>query len=174
MAKTKGEQYVNLIAVQTVQTVINTYVRTELQIGLNMFDKYGFLIQRLEYDIGVNVLEQLTTVADNVVVGLVSASSVAATNFTMVNPDVLDIVILCPVVDAAPASRSIQRMPVVHDFSTLKGGGLLVPPRPLYAALYTTGFAHTVGIFTRVYFTLVPLSDSDYLELLETRRGFTY
>jgi hypothetical protein len=172
VATKKTDIYSNIIGVQVLQTVIDQFTTAEIQIGVSLFDKVGLLLHRIEYDLWVSGMGQLRDVSNLYQVGLVSSSNVNGDNFTMLNPDVIDTFILIPVQDVAPTARIVYQSPIIRDFTGLPGGGILIAPRPLYAALDTNGFSSVSATIARISFTLVPLSDAEYLELLQTRRGF--
>jgi hypothetical protein len=57
--------------------------------------------------------------------------------------------------------------PVLKDFSTLPGGGLIIPTAPLYVAMSSSGLA-SVGIMDVImYYTFKQMSDADYIELVQ-------
>jgi hypothetical protein len=173
VATKKMDIYSNIVAVQALQTVIDAYTTAEVQIGVSLFDKVGLLLHKVEYDLWVSSMAQLRDVSNLYQVGLVSSTNVNGGNFTMLNPDVIDTLILIPVQDEAPTARIVYQSPVTRDFTGLPGGGILIAPRPLYVALDTNGFSAVAATIARITFSLVSLSDAEYLELLQTRRGFS-
>lgn len=60
----------------------------------------------------------------------------------------------------------------VNDYTSMPSGGLLIPPKPLYLAMNTSGLASPAEVTCRIYFTIIELQDAQYLELLQTRRAF--
>lgn len=70
------------------------------------------------------------------------------------------------------ASGIVFEDPLVGDFTTMPGGGLLIAPRPLYVAVDSDSVANTPEVIFRMYFTILELKTDEYFELLESRRFF--
>jgi hypothetical protein len=77
----------------------------------------------------------------------------------------------CPS-NGTPAMFQIIDSSVTHDFSDFPGGGMLIPPKPLYVAMASTNFSAAGEGYVWIYFTIKTLKDADYFELLETFRFF--
>lgn len=164
------DKFVNLVADSVTMSAANTITFEELNIGLNIFDKVGLLITRLEYDPTLATLADLDTDSDQFIMGLTASNNL--TGLGMNQTEVIDSVQLIRTDAGAAANATFFFKPMTHDFSTQPGGGLLIPPKPLYVAAQSTGMT-VAGAFTlRIYFIIYKLNDSEYLELLETRRAF--
>jgi len=68
------------------------------------------------------------------------------------------------------ATGIIREDPFIVDFSTLPGGGLIVPPNPLFLGVQGSGEAAAAQVMTRLYYTNYELSPDEYWELVEARR----
>ncbi len=169
MAKEALDVYPNLLVVSTLMSAANTITFKEINVGVNIFDKAGLVIARLEYQPLQATIDDLDTDSDNAAMALVSSNALA--NLAADQAEVIDLFNLgASVVTAAGIWRHIW--PHVHDFSTLGGGGLLIPPKPLYAAMASSGMTVAGQFWLRVYFKILRLESDQYLELLETRRAF--
>jgi hypothetical protein len=164
----RKDEFPNLLVQALTASASNTITFGEINIGLNIFDKIGILIQRLEMDM-VDI-SLMTATGDQYIGGIVSSNNLTSLNIDQA--EVIHQVALERLDSGTAASAVIQQKPAVTDFSNLKGGGLLVPPKPLYFAVHASGLASANTVRFRMYFILHSLTDANYLELLETRRAF--
>jgi hypothetical protein len=112
----------------------------------------------------------MTAATDAINMGLASSNNLV--NLIPAQVEVVDVATLMRHDMGTAASAQLILKTVTRDFSTMPGGGLLVPPKPLYLAGASVGLASAADIYFRIYFTIVKLTDAEYLELLETRRAF--
>lgn len=164
------DKYANVILQTCTMSAANTLTFSEVNIGLSTFDRIGMLVSRLEYMASSTTYQELTSGADIAQVGLVGSDQVTSIGST--TRGVYDKTEWTTIPHGTPASADILVFPVIKDLSGLPGGGLLIPPRPLYLAATTGGFAAAGTFYLRLYFTTIQLKDSDYFELLETYRYF--
>lgn len=169
-AKTVGDQFSNLIVSDLTMTAINTISFLEINVGLNIFDKVGLIVERCEYTPSGATLSDLDTDADAVSMGLVSSNAIA--NMDPDQSEIIDVVTIQRHDMGAAASGWLHRNPIINDFSTMGGGGLLIPPKPLYVAMASGGMTVVGRVFLRLFFRILKLESDQYLELLETRRAF--
>jgi len=52
----------------------------------------------------------------------------------------------------------------------MPGGGLIVPPNPLYLGIKGTGLAAAQAVSCRFWYTTIELTPDEYWELVEARR----
>jgi len=165
------DRYVNIITQAVTASAANTLTFDKLDLGFNLFEGAAVLLQRLEYIFDVAAVEEMTTAGDDLQAALTNSdglSNLAAQQLEIIDQQALHRVDL-----GTAASGSIRNTTEIHDFSNLIGGGLLVPPRPLYFAINSNGLASAATVRFRMYFIVVRLKSSDYIELLETRRAFS-
>jgi hypothetical protein len=60
------------------------------------------------------------------------------------------------------------QLPLVTDFSTLPGGGKLLPVNPLYLGMMTADAAAASQCTARMDMTFKELTDAEYLELIQS------
>ena len=164
------DKYVNILAQRMTQAAANTLEFTEIDIGLSLFDRVGLKVQRLEYELSSATYGMFDSDGDIVEVGLSSSNQISSLSF-----DQRALVHKCVIVDTQQAGNIgnwLFSTPFVFDFSTLGGGGLLIPPKPLYGAINSASIATTVEGFVRIFFTIEKLTDADYLELVESYRFY--
>lgn len=169
-AKKQTDLYPNIIVEKVTTSAADTLTFSEIRVGLNIFDKVGLKIQRIEYEFGSDGLTAINAAGD-----AIQAALVGNNNLANINPDqqeVIDEMTLYTMGFLANGAADIHKNPIIHDFSTLDGGGILVNPKPLYAAVGSTALGAVATVTFRFYFTIVQLSDADYLELLQNRNAF--
>lgn len=171
MAKAKKDMFPSLICRNIIQSAANVSTFFELAIGLSLFNKVALLISRIEYTIHTGGLTMMTTTEDIIRVGLSISDNVLFLSAD--HSQVVDLVALQRIDYGTAASANLVSKPIVSDFSTLPGGGLLVPPKPLYFCIGSAGLATPCTAIIRMYFTVIALQDQEYLELLESRRSYT-
>ncbi len=166
----KQDKYSNLLNEQVTMSAANTLTFKELNVGLNIFDKAGLIISRIEYQPQTATFNEMTATGDYVVAALTSSNNLS--NLVPNQSEVIDRRVIQRIDGGAAANFVLVDSVMIADFATLPGGGLLVPPKPLYIAAVTNGLANASIIDVRIYFTILRLGDAEYLELLETRRAF--
>lgn len=166
----RADKYPSVYVDSVTLSAANTLTTREIVVGLNIFDKVALLVSRFEIEPGSAAIGEMTATGDVIAGGLVN--SAAPASLAMSDQNVVDLMSIIRHDLGAAAAGVVITRPLVHDFSTLPGGGLLVPPKPLYFAGASSGLASAATIIFRMYFVIVQLTDAEYLELLETRRAF--
>jgi hypothetical protein len=149
----------------------NTLTFEEIVIGVTLFQGAAIIIHRLEYDITSTNFALMTTAGDNIDVAITSDSSISTLSISQ--ESVIDRMRTLRVDYGAAASGELIDPTFKRDFTDLPGGGLLVPPKPLYFAMTSGGLASAASMVARMYFSIIELKSDQYLELLETRRAFS-
>jgi hypothetical protein len=169
MAKENIDQYPNIMSGTLTMSAANTITHAEVNVGINLFDKAALLLQRIEFMPTGAVLGDLDTDGDAFYFGLTQA---VVTALSPADAVVIDMFGIYADLLGAVVSKEFHQVPFAHDFSSLRGGGILIAPKPLYAVGQSNGLT-IAGVFTwRIYMNIVRLESDQYLELLETRRAF--
>lgn len=163
----KEDRYANLAAMTVTQTVLNTDVYGSFNFPFSIMDKIGLIISRIEYQ--PTALNQLDADQDSILCAITVANNVADPH-DVTDPRLVDYVSFIKRMDAAPTSSFLEQIPVVKDFSTLPGGGLLVAPNPMYLLVHTGGAAAVMGCRVRFWYTWFTMAPDEYWELVESRR----
>ena len=161
------DKYSNLLYDSVTESGANTLTFEAIDIGLNIFDKVGLLIHRIEW---YRWHDLLAAAADLLTFGL-SASNGWAT----ATPAETSILTYhrASLVDYGTAGNNYLTVdPMIDDFTTLPGGGLLTTPKPLYMFGAGSNLASAATIKMRMFFTIVTLKPEEYFELLESRAFF--
>lgn len=162
------DRYANMLYAEVVESSANTLTFKEIVMGLTIFQKVAILIVRLEW---FQLFGRMLAASDELNFGLSQSNS-----FTNVNPDEQAIITFHKqvITDYGTAGNNhLFEEPVVDDFTTLPGGGLLITPKPLYIFVKGLNLAATGDARLRMFFTVIPMKDAEYLELLEVRQFFS-
>jgi hypothetical protein len=164
------DTYANMMEQVLTMSAANTLTFEEIDIGLTLFDKVGILINRLEYEPPPSVVTSIIDNDDRWSVGLTADNNITGLDYS--TRALIDLTELMAFEAGTPATLQVMQFPLIRDYSTLPGGGLLIAPKPLYLGLQTAGFAAASAVTVRIYFTILKLTPADYFELLESRRYF--
>lgn len=162
-----NDKYANILYNAVEESSVNTLTFDSVDFGLSLFDKVGILIHRIEWH---HTYAQLIAVGDTIKFGLSTSQS-----WTTVAPSEASIITyhLRMLRDYGTAGvNNIFEDPLIEDFSTIPGGGLLVTPQPLYQFVEGTSLPSAGIVRMRMFFTIVNLKAEEYFELLETRQYF--
>lgn len=161
------DKFANVIYDSVTESGANTLTFEELTVGLNIFDKVGILIHRIEYyDFDILLVDD----TDSIKFGLT-----ASNGWSTVTPAETSIITFHKesIREIGTAASAFQRTdPLVDDFSTLPGGGLLTTPKPLYLFAEGNNLGSAATVRARIFFTIMKLRPEEYFELLEARQYF--
>ena len=165
--KSAADSYVNVAAVKVQETAANTFTAAKFAFPFSIMDKMGLIINRIEY--WFEAMAQMNSVEDSIHALLTAASSVVdITN--QADPLIIDSYRIVREDVGVAASGLYVLQPFVKDFSALPGGGILVAPSPLYAAIKGTGCAAVTACWLKLFYTYIELATDDYWQLVESRR----
>lgn len=166
------DQFANRFAVSVTESVAGTPTYTEVPTYASAFSKEAFIIHRLEFSLPFTILQLLVAAGDYINVILASANHYTSlTSQEMYKePGVIDHFHIGAELFGAAANMMHATMPIVKDLTTLPGGGIIVPARPLYVGVHGVSVAAQVTVFVRGYFTKVELKDAEFLELMDAYR----
>ncbi len=161
------DKYANQAFVSVVPTT-NVLSFAELATFVSVFEKKAFLINRIEYVFDSGLILEMDEETDLVQFGLSTSDTFAVA--TVGTPQVIDYNFFITLLQGAGVSSHIVKQPWVKDLSTLPGGGLLVPCRPIFLWMVTGGMSAPGELLARIYFTVVDLKAEEYWELVEATR----
>jgi hypothetical protein len=167
--KGKNDQFANYAVISNTESAANTLTFKKLETGISLSEKVAWVVNRAEYFLSEAAIPTLFNGTNDTLNFGLSVSS----SFTVITPaeaTIIDFNTITRLDFGAAASGWMIQRPWVKDFSNLPGGGILVPPVPLYAYSMGTGLASASVMVTRLYYTLLQLSVDQYWELVETRR----
>ena len=161
------EKYVNQAYLRVTESGANTLTFAKLETGVSIYEKVGWLIHRLDYFFTTPVA-QFGAEGDTLWFGISVMDSLATV--TLQQAAVVDMNSAARRDFGVAASGFMRRLPFTKTFADLPGGGLLVPPNPIY--IFAQGVALTGAqvVEARMFYTVKTLKTEDFWELVEQRR----
>lgn len=171
MAGPKAEMYPNVATIELTESAANTLTYVQLQTGVSMQEKVAWIIHRIEYYLDL-LSGTLNTDGDSLTVALLNSNrfTTIASAVTYKDPAWIDGAIARRVDLGAAASGFLTIAPMVKDFTNLPGGGMLIPPIPVFGAIQGVGLGAAGHSLMKLFYTVKTLSTDEYWELVEARR----
>lgn len=168
MAKSRmKDQYANKAYGTVTETGANTLTFSEIQTNVNIFDKVAWVVSRIEWYLSQATILLLIDSADHLECGLTASNGID--ELSLREASVIDVMDFQK--DVGDATGYLYRnMPIVRDFGSMPGGGLIIAPRPLYVAAEGTSLAGAVTAECRFYFRQFEMAADEYLELIDFYR----
>lgn len=165
--KRNTDVYANMAYLAVLESAANTLTFAKLQIAYpSLLDKkYGLLINRC--DIEFASLSTLDASGEAVDIALTVSEGISS--LSLANPEVLIREKFSRFDLGAAASGVFVEFPLTRDFSTMPGGGILVPADRLFVAVKGTSLNAAMNAWIRLYYTIQVLSSEDYWQLVESR-----
>lgn len=164
--KKTQDQRANYACILVTESAANTLTFLKFNFPFSIMDKMALNICRIEYTVDAS---QLNSTADQVCVALTMGSTIANI-LVQSDPLLIDSHRIIRRDFGAAASGILEVTPFIKDFSTLPGGGLLVAPNPLCAAIQAAGAAAACSAYVKLFYTYRELETDEYWELVESRR----
>ena len=161
------DKYANVLYDAVTESAANTLTFEEVNVGLNIFDKVGLLVSRIEY---TNWGSLLDADGDTIQFGISASNSWASA--VPSETSIIDYNKMFIEGYGTPANALLMQDTLLKDFSTLPSGGILITPKPLYLWVAGSALASASTVRMRMFFTVVKLSSEEYFELLESRQYF--
>jgi hypothetical protein len=171
-AKASKDKFANIAAISCVESAANTLTYKKLETGIAIFDKVAWLICRLEYYPSEMNATQFNSSNDGLNVALCAGNTLSdlAGGRMQSDPLIIHGLNITRQDIGTAASGLFLVKPLVYDFSTLPGSGILIPPTSVYLGVQGSGLAAATTCYLRIFYTLVELAVEDYWELVESRR----
>lgn len=166
--KSKLGEYPYQAVFNVTESSANTLTFDKLETGMSVFDKVGWVVQRIEWRLSSTVPALFNTAADTLSMALTASNTL--TTLTDSDPAIYNIKRLVRVDIGTAASGMIMPMDFVSDLSGLAGGGILVLPNPLYVGIVGGGLSGPATVVTRLFVVPVELSNEDYFNLVQSRQ----
>lgn len=167
MAKAATDQFANFFVISVTESAANTLTFKKLETGISLFEKVAWILHRVEYLVPDDAT-YFNGTGDNLSFGLSTTDQLTTAAIT--NAAIVDWNQIKRTDWGTAASMWLDRQPYVRDFMDLPGGGLILPPNPVYAWLKGSGLASAADLTVRGYYTNLQLTPDQYWELVESRR----
>lgn len=162
-----AEKFTNQAFLQVIESSANTLTFSKLETGLNIYEKVGWLISRIDYDFELAV-SNFAAEADGAYFGISASDQI--TTVSLQNSAVIERNTIHRRDMGTAAAGMFELMPIIKDFSKLLGGGLLVPPNPIYIFVQGIALGSPLTVSARMFYSVVVLKTEDFWELVEQRR----
>ena len=160
--------FAQFMYMKVLQSASNTLTFAELAIGVSIFDYAALLLERIEYVPARGTLGDIVADSD-IFTGAICGTD-GITSLDMDQPEVYDRISFTAAAAGTAGNAIPYELPVVHDFTKLSGGGILVPAQNIYLAAESAGLAAAGQLEARVYYTIRELKPVDYIELVQRLR----
>jgi hypothetical protein len=168
MAKQQVDKFANQAVIVCVESAANTLTFKKLETGVSLFEKVGWLISRIDYFWHLATLDLLVAASDISYVALTATDQM--TSLPLTNAAIIDEAAVGFCLRGTAASFEIRELTITHDLSTLPGGGILIPPNPIYGAIMSASLATAATVTMKIFYTNYALDPDEYWELVESRR----
>jgi hypothetical protein len=162
MAKQVMDQFANKAIVHIIMDGANTLTFAPFTFGVGLFQGVGMVIHRIEYRPTNATLREIAAVTDALTLAVVNTNKLD--DLVADDPSMMD----SQTIVGMGAAVEPQKIPIISDFTSLPGGGLIVPANPMFVGMTSGGFAAAGAADVRMWFTFRQLADKDYLELLQS------
>ena len=167
MAKMK-DSYDQFMYLNVTMSAANTLTFSEVSLGLSLFDYAGLIISRIEYFPDDATIEELAAANDSFRIALTSSNSI--TSLSQNQPQLYDLVQYAVNTTGTAGNLQQYETPLVHDFTGMSGGGILVPAQNMYIAADSDSLTSAGIASMRVYFRVLQLQAADFVELVQRLR----
>lgn len=162
------DEYAQMAAMSIQESAANTLTFKKFDTGYNIGSKWAWVISTYEITVATDAISVFGDESDYLDVAMTTNNKITAIS-DLQDPGVVWHWRYIKHEDGTSANSWFQVWPVVRSFAELPGGGLIVPPNPLYCAIKGNGLASAGGVYIRIYFTEVELKADEYWELVQAR-----
>lgn len=160
------DKFPNRMWFDVTESAANTLTFGQVQTGTQTFSRMAFVIHKVEWHCGN--LNLLVANDDRITAAITGSNKMTA--LSLDDPAVYAFTEVIPVVYGTAADADLYFQPWMQDFTSMPGGGLIIPSYPLYIAAEGTSLASASHVSARVYFTQMELKPDEYIELSESTR----
>lgn len=161
-SKASVDSFTNRLIGDLTMSAANTWTDTPVEIGVSLFQQVALLVNRVEFRPALSTLAELAAAGDSLTMMFTSYDPASMPALT--DPRIY----LYKCIETRGAATTLIESPLVLDLADLPGGGILIPPRPLYFGVISAGFAAAATVAFQLYYTVKELSKEDYLELIQS------
>lgn len=174
-AKIKTDEFANTASITVTETGNNTLTYVQLQTGIGLNEKVAWIINRIEYYISSYFSDLFNADNDELHLGVSQANVLASQNTLAAyrDPALIDKIAIHRCDLGVAASGFYRELPIIKDFSSLPGGGLIMAPVPLFGFAQGVGLASASSSVIKLFYTQIELAVDQYWQLVEARRGLS-
>jgi hypothetical protein len=166
-----GDKFANIAFLSVTESAANTLTFKALAMANNLLsEKAAIIIHRAEWQ--TNARGYMNSTGDYHEIVLALSDRITAI-YDLSQPEILMYNSISRLDLGVAASGLILDGLFARDFTSLPGGGVIVPADRLYIGAQGTGLSAASVTTMRIYYTVLALDVSDYWELIEARRVMT-
>lgn len=159
--------FVNQAYLKVIESSANTLTFNQLLTNVSIHEKVGWVISRIDYEF-LMAPANFAAEGDGIKFGISVSDQLAAVSQEY--SGVLDYNSFYRRDYGTAASTIIDKNPRTKSFADLPGGGLLVPPNPLFIFVEGVALTSPITVEARMFYTQRSLKVEDFWELVEMRR----
>lgn len=164
------DAFANKLASSLNTAVADTPISLQILTGVPLYERMGVILHRVEYQPATASIALLVADGDYMIVEL---SLHEQPESGIGSPEIIDEARWQIKGTMANLQWNPADTHVIHDFTALPGGGILLPAVPMYIRFLTSSLDAVATIDFRIFFTYKELSPSDYFDLIEAVRGLS-
>jgi len=153
---------------EVTESAANTLTFQKLETGLSVYDKIGWVLNRVEFRLGSGVPALFNASADVLQMALTMSNSLTALADN--DPAIYTNLMLYRIDYGTAATGVLAENLYAQDFGMLPQGGILILPNPLYLGVKGTSLTAAASVVARIYYSAIELSDTDYFNLVQSRQ----
>lgn len=165
MPKKMTDQFANKAYCGVTQSAVDTLTFSQIQTGVSVFERVAWVIHRIRYIPAQTNWFQLDTESDFFDMAITLSDNLDDLNQSQ--SAVLDVCPMITITAGTPADIIRREQHIDHDFSTMPGGGLIIPGSSVFIGLDSSGGASVMSGNAIVYFSYKQMADADYIELVQ-------
>lgn len=166
MAKQRVDKFPNRAFIRVTESGANTLTFGQIQFGVGIFQGVAAVIHRVEFMPLIGTLADIVAGDDQLSLALTNRDDLVS--LIPNNQSVLMSKRLNAAMIGAVVSLQWMEFPLVIDFTSLPGGGIIIPANPLYLGVEGASLAAAAVVDCTIYLTFRDLTDSEYVELVQT------
>lgn len=166
MAVRKTDQYPNRALIECTQSAANAITFEQIRFGVGLFQGIALILHKIHWFPTAASIREIVAATDLLAGMICNRDDLDDTNPTSMN-NITSKQWLAQAYGTA-GSGELEELPYVTDFTTMPGGGMIIPANPLYLAVSSAGFSAVGRINIVLFYTFISLKDAEYLELLQS------
>lgn len=159
--------FVNQAYLKVIESAANTLTFNQLLTNVSIHEKVAWIISRIDYEYALSA-SNFGATNDGLSYGLSTSDAITAA--TQAISAVIDYNMDRRVDFGTAASGSMFKSIHTKNFADLPGGGLIVPPNPIFMWVMGIALTSAETIEARMFYTVKSLKTEDFWELVEMRR----
>lgn len=162
MAKRRAgaDLFINRAQVRLIMSAANILTFIQIRFGMGIFTGTALVIAAIDWV--PQTFNAISATTDKLEMALTNRD-----DLTSLNPNNMNVLVYKQLQPNGVATI-VGDMPLRSDFSSLPGGGLIVPANPLFIGVATAGYVALETVDATIYYLTKELADADFIELVQS------